>query len=140
MKSNVSEPLNRSIFHMLVQLLRAIATTSCHQKMFQKERISKRVFLRSSFSELVIQKFKKYLGRNSILVKLYSYILQLYQTMNCFPFMFSKFLITVLEWYIIMVHWTCLKVQQIVWEEWQEYIKRGIPKRRNKIWSRMISL
>ena len=93
-----------NIPYVSVQLLRAIATTSCHQKMFQKKRIPKNFFLRSSCSELVIQKFKKYLGRNSILVKFYSYILQLYQTMNCFPFMFSKFLITVLEWYIIMVH------------------------------------
>ena len=118
-----------NIPYVSVQLLCAIATTSCHQKMFQKKRISKKVFLRSSCSELVIQKFKKCLWRNSILVKLYSYILQFYQTMNCFPFIFLKFLITVLEWYIIMVQWTCLKVQQIVWEEWQEYIKQGIPKK-----------
>ena len=45
---------------------------------------------------------------------------------------FSKFLIIIIEWYIIMVRWPCLKTSRFVWEEWQEYINRRIPKRENK--------
>ena len=44
-----------------VQLICATATTSYHQKIFQKISILKKAFLRSSCSEVVIKKFKKYL-------------------------------------------------------------------------------
>ena len=123
-----------NISYVSVQLICATTTTSYNQKTVQKISILEKAFLPSSCSALVVKKFKKYLWRNSILVKLWSYILQLHQTMNCFTVIFSKFLITVAEWYIIMVQWPCLKVSKIVWEEWQEYIKRGIPKRGSKIW------
>ena len=53
---------------------------------------------------------------------------------------FSKFLITIVKWYIIMVQRLCFKISKIVWEEWQEYIKRGTPKRGNKISMGMIPL
>ena len=45
---------------------------------------------------------------------------------------FPKFLITIIEWYNgIVDHST--KISQMTSEEWREYIKRGIPKRGNKI-------
>ena len=53
---------------------------------------------------------------------------------------FSKFLITIVKWYIIMVQWLCLKISKIAWEEWQECIKSRIPKRENKICRGMIPL
>ena len=59
-----------NIPYISVQLICATATTSYHQKMFQKISILKKAFLHSSCSALVIKKFKKYLWRNSILVKL----------------------------------------------------------------------
>ena len=92
-----------NISYVSAQLICATATTNYHQKMFQKIGILKKAFLRNSCFSLVIKKFKKYLRRNSILVKLQSYILQLYQTINCFTVIFARFLITILEWYIIMV-------------------------------------
>ena len=59
------------ILYVSVQLICATATTSYHQKMFQKINILKRrAFLHSSCSVLVIKKFKKYLRRSYILVKL----------------------------------------------------------------------
>ena len=48
-----------NIPYVSVQLICATATTSYHQKMFQKISIFKKPFLRSSCSELVIKKFKK---------------------------------------------------------------------------------
>ena len=45
--------------YVSVQLIWATATTSYHQKMFQKIRILKKAFLCSSCSALVIKKFKK---------------------------------------------------------------------------------
>ena len=119
--------------YVLVQLTCATATTSYQQKMFQKISVLKKPFLLSSCSTFVIKKFKKYLWSSSILMKLKSYILQLYQAMNCFTVIFfSKFLITIVEWYIIMVHWPSFKVSNIVREKWQEYIKIGTTKRGNK--------
>ena len=58
------------ILYVNVQLICATATTSYHQKIFQKINILKRAFLHSSCSVLVIKKFKKYLRRSYILVKL----------------------------------------------------------------------
>ena len=50
-----------NIPYVSVQLICATATTSCHQKMFQKISIFKKPFLRSSCSDLVIKKIKKHL-------------------------------------------------------------------------------
>ena len=102
-KSKISKQLNRPIFHMLV----LINMCYCNNKLPPKD-LPKNKHFEKSFSVQQLfctcdQEIQKIPGRNSILVKLQSYILQLYQTMNCFTVIFSKFLITTVEWYIIMV-------------------------------------
>ena len=101
--------------------------------------ILEKVFLHSSCSELVIKNFKLPVKKFhlSVIIVLHAATLL---NKELFHNHFSKILITIVKWYIIMVQWLCLKISKILWEEWQEYIKSGIAKRGNKIWRGMIPL
>ena len=128
--------MNHPIFNILVfneygLLQEQVTTKRCSTKIS----IFKKAFLHSSCSALVIKKLKK----KPVVEFNFSEIIVLHPATlpnnELFCSHFSKFLIIILEWCIIMVQWPCLKISKIVWEEWQEYIQRGIPNRGNKIWS-----
>ena len=68
--------------------------------MFQKISILKKVFLRSSCSELVILKIPAEEFHFSEIIVLYPATLP---NNELFHSHFSKFLVTIVEWYIIMV-------------------------------------
>ena len=131
MKSNISEPLNRPIFHMLVfnqyvLLQQQVTTKRCSKKQAFWKKLFCTVAVLNLWSRILEIPVKEFHFSQFIVLHAASL-----PKKELFHNHFLKFLTPIVERCIIMVHWRCLKISNT---------KSGIPKRGDKIWRGMIAL